>query len=468
MSLTQINRLNPRVHLEYSSSLQEDQIHIFVPIGNSRVLFKTLACYMVDSSKIRSLFDWSHKFIIPLQIGSQKFLVGQAEFLDAFCLSKEEMRRQEKVGDYALSKLIAHIDLISRSVHLIREESSLARDVITDPTTQKIIEVALKARHADFEMVFPEADPLFLMVRKNSFSQIDIALIQDRLGKGGYGTVYKTHLLGMEESTRVFAAKIALGPKKEAGVIIEKQNLLKAHQVESLLALQDKPIASIRSEGREVGFLGTYYKRGDLFDSIAEGSFVASGGISLPRALELSISLIDTLEVLQKNKHLLTDIKLENIFLKQNGRAVLGDLGSIFILTEDLETMSLSWYFSPNVLRSDYRKSVELLENVNCTSLPKEERLCHLRNLGKLSQKMQVFQMGVVLFSLCQGIEEESYPFKQERKWLLKKTEEEFLFSSLIPTELQVIICRMLAEEADYELSAVLEDLKSLRKEKPI
>ncbi len=240
----------------------------------------------------------------------------------------------------------------------------------------------------------------------------------------------------------------------------EIEDLRQLHRIQESLSIQDIPIGVIRCEGGIIGFLGTYYEKGDLFKSISGGMFVAEGGLSLLELFKIATPIITTLVKLQKRNIIPLDVKLENIFVDASNRAVLGDLGHFAVLAENLRQVDFRCSASRKFLVKDKQRLTDLEISISTMSPKTEDPMVFLNTYNELLKKVQVFEIGLVLFFLCEGLNSSKFPFFYDRQFGLTLKEEGIVFSQNIPTQIQSIISHMLDEDSQYALHEVLEDLQ--------
>ncbi len=450
--ITKAQATSDLVCLEFfSSSLSGDEVHIFAKIDQSLLLVKKMAC-RADRFAANWLFACCHDFHIPLQLGSQRVFLRARDCADILHLSEEEFLSTYQLHNiHQLFIERMHIDTsnVFRTVNLatsnIKEASFLNR---------RLKEVALTISHLDFELIFSEIDSPIAVLRKISYENLNIGYLE-KIEEGCCSIVYKTTILGR----KTFASKISFNSLGVSELKREIEDLRGLHRIQKALAIQDAPLGIIRYEGGFIGFLGTYYEKGDLFKNILEGMFLAREGLSLLQLFTMILPIITTLVELQKRKIVLLDVRLENIFCDARNRAVLGDLGHFAILAKNLTEVDFRFSLSRKILVKDQKQLTDLEISLGSTIVKTENQLFFLHTYNELLKKIQVFEMGLVLFFLCEGLDSSRFPFFDDEEFgLIKK--EEFVFSPNIPTQIQSIISRMLDEDSEYTLHEALEDLQ--------
>lgn len=439
----------------FSSSESGDEVHIFVKIDQSFLLVKKVAC-RVDRFAANWLFACCHDFHIPLQLGSQKVFLRARDCAGILDISEEEFLH----GYQAHSIHQIFIDRIYIGVSNIFRLVNSATSTVKGASflNRRLKEVALTVSHLDFELIFSKTDSPIAILRKTSYENLNIGYLE-KIGEGACGIVYKTTILGR----KTFASKISFNLEGVTELQREIEDLRGLHRIQKSLAIQDSPLAVIRSKGCVIGFLGTHYEKGDLFKNILEGMFLAREGLSLSQLFTIILPIITTLVELQKRKIVLLDVRLENIFYDACNRAVIGDLGHFAILAKNLIEVDFRFSLSRKILLKDQKRLTDLEASIGSTLPKTENQLFFLDTYNKLLRKIQVFEMGLVLFFLCEGLDLNRFPFFDEGEFGLIKKEEP-IFSPNIPTQIQSIISHMLHEDSQYALDEVLEDLRVFQK----
>lgn len=142
--------------------------------------------------------------------------------------------------------------------------------------------------------------------------------ILEKIGEGGFGTVYKAIDTTLD---RVVALKVLKQVLLAHPVLIERFR----REAKAAAALERLHIVSIYEVGEEQGcfYVAMTLVRGfDLRTRRRE-----TGGLAVPVALRIAAQVASALDYAHAQCVILRDVKSANILLDEDGRALLGDFG---------------------------------------------------------------------------------------------------------------------------------------------
>lgn len=452
----QIDSSSTSIRLEFFSSNQKTEIQVFACIDECSMLIQTLAC-KVNSLGWGWFYGYCSEFQIPLEFACHRTLVRADDCAAILEVSNIEVFQIAEEGN--LSRLIIH--KLSKKLKKTNAaiDSLLSDSFFSASKIEKIRELALTVSHLDFEVYQEETERFNFILRKRNLGTIDLGFFSHLIGKGNTGTVYKTHILGID---RVFALKIFSSKIEENTVKKQINDLMKLHQIGNRLSIQEAPLAIIRSKCRVVGFLGAFYEEGDFFEAIANRSFREVKQIPIRKTLEMINPIIETLLILQRENILLLDLSPENIFMLKNNRAVIGDYGCFATLHTNPDLVDFDFSVSFRILQKDTRKYQDLIRKIKNRLTKRQLRIAYLEELNQLLKKIQVFEVGILLFFALHGRDKDLFPFNIAKFGLEPKpSHSSIVFEDASAAAVQSIIFRMLESDSTYSLDQVLEDLKN-------
>lgn len=172
--------------------------------------------------------------------------------------------------------------------------------------------------------------------------------IQDRLGAGGMGVVYRAHDLRLERTVALKFAPLALGEDSQA-----KRRFLT--EAKAAAALEHVNVCAIHEIGEtEDGqpFIAMAYVQGESLRQL-----IARGPVPAPRALEIAIQLASALECAHARGVVHRDVKPANAMLGTDGIVKLVDFGVAKVvgstLTRTGATPGTMAYMSPEQVRGE-------------------------------------------------------------------------------------------------------------------
>jgi len=163
------------------------------------------------------------------------------------------------------------------------------------------------------------------------------------IGKGAFASVYRVKDCFDQ---REFALKLSNDKEKSRTYInneISKLHHLNKKEREEGQEYVTRLFAFFDLGINGSSLLTSLYQKGDLF------SLVGKKALSTKESLEFLKAMLDVLSFLKRHGVLHLDIKLENIFIKENGKYILGDFG-ISRVKEDRvpdKILGTPFYISP-------------------------------------------------------------------------------------------------------------------------
>lgn len=219
----------------------------------------------------------------------------------------------------------------------------------------------------------------------HSFEPIwDNWVIDDIIGSGSYGTVWKAHREDMYSRVRQYAAVKHISIPKEELKADEKSlfgstearklyydNMLRQLiiEIDAMISLRGKPNIVFYEEHKVVpkGENSGYdlFLRMELLKSLPQYLEEKNLRLTLDEVLRLGIDIANALEILQKQSFVHRDIKPDNIFVDPDGNFKLGDFGTARVLetTENASTkIGTPNYMAPEVFAgaAKYDQTVDI------------------------------------------------------------------------------------------------------------
>ncbi len=188
-------------------------------------------------------------------------------------------------------------------------------------------------------------------------------IVEELLGEGTFGKVYKIkrEYLGREQYAALKIIRISqnktlngfafsLDDKSFVDEIVSEIELMSKFKGNSnIVSYEDHRVVE-DPDGMGCSIL----IRMELLTPL--GVFLETNEVTAERAIKIGVDLCRALEVLSKHSIIHRDIKLENIFVSENGDFKLGDFGTARIIekTEDNRTKTGTYmYMAPEVLKSE-------------------------------------------------------------------------------------------------------------------
>ncbi len=171
------------------------------------------------------------------------------------------------------------------------------------------------------------------------------AVVKEKIGKGGMGSVYLGHHLTLDIPVAIKFLKPEYAKRSPDAV----ERFLK--EARAVAKLRHPNIVSVYNAGFEEGFyyMSMEYIEGRDLSEVLESPFQ----LSLKDALRLTCQVCDALNYAHKNNIVHRDIKPANIFIGEDGSAKVGDLGLAKDLEDDqnitqpMQAMGTPYYISP-------------------------------------------------------------------------------------------------------------------------
>eukprot|EP01098_Paradermamoeba_levis_P003127 TRINITY_DN1455_c0_g1_i1.p1 TRINITY_DN1455_c0_g1~~TRINITY_DN1455_c0_g1_i1.p1 ORF type:complete len:289 (+),score=55.59 TRINITY_DN1455_c0_g1_i1:281-1147(+) len=210
--------------------------------------------------------------------------------------------------------------------------------------------------------------------------------VQKIIGRGAEGIIsYATTPTGqpvaiktieVDNPTEDRGAVCATPPLAPSSPNLREKSFLSSLCHQNIITLHD----SIEEENK-IHLILEYASKGDLFDYI-----VSSGGrLKETEARTIFNQIVLGLEYLHQNHIIHKDIKLENIFLKEDNSIVIGDFGIAVHKHENFTLNSNS--NQKRLFGSIHYVAPEVLQKKNHQQLEKQD----------------VWSLGVILFAMCCG-----------------------------------------------------------------
>lgn len=171
------------------------------------------------------------------------------------------------------------------------------------------------------------------------------AVVKEKIGKGGMGSVYRGHHLTLDIPVAIKFLKPEYARRSPDAV----ERFLK--EARAVAKLRHPNIVSVYNAGFEEGFyfMSMELIKGRDLAEVLESPFQ----LSLKDALRLTCQVCDALHYAHKNNIVHRDIKPANIFIDEDGSAKVGDLGLAKDLEDDqnitqpMQAMGTPYYISP-------------------------------------------------------------------------------------------------------------------------
>ncbi|HLG42900.1 MAG TPA: protein kinase [Planctomycetota bacterium] len=175
-------------------------------------------------------------------------------------------------------------------------------------------------------------------------------ILIDRVGKGGYGEVFRARQLSMD---RLVALKI-LSPKATASKNFVERFFKEA---QSAAKLNHRAIIQAYDAGCANGLY--YFAMEFVPGETARDLVKKNGPFPEKRALEILLEVLDALSYIHKHRLIHRDIKPENFLITQDGRVKICDFG--LAKSEEVEdtgaregyTLGTPYYMSPEQISGD-------------------------------------------------------------------------------------------------------------------
>lgn len=187
--------------------------------------------------------------------------------------------------------------------------------------------------------------------------------ITEKLGEGTFGKVYKIKreylgreqfaalkVINVSQNKTVNSLVFSLDDKSFVDEIVSEIELMSKFKGNSTIVSYEDHRVIENSDGS--GW--TILIRMELLTPLSD--YLIVNEISSEKAIKIGIDICTALEMLNEHKIIHRDIKLENIFVSENGNFKLGDFGTARIIekTEDNRTRTGTYmYMAPEVLKSE-------------------------------------------------------------------------------------------------------------------
>ena len=259
-------------------------------------------------------------------------------------------------------------------------------------------------------------------------------MIQEKLGEGGMGVVYKAQDLQLQ---RPVALKFL--PPHVVDHPEEKERFI--HEAQAASALNHPNVTTIYEIGESPQglFIAMEYVEGKTLKQIAEKEEP-----SLKRILDIAIQICEGLNAAHKKEIIHRDIKSDNIMVTADGQVKIMDFGLAKLkgatkITEARSTLGTAAYMSPEQASGE-----------------------------EIDSRSDIFSFGAVLYELITG----RLPFKGEHHAaiiysILNETPEPLIrYRANVPQGLQRVVEKALEKDREERYQHIDDLLADLRKER--
>ncbi|CAD8094116.1 unnamed protein product [Paramecium primaurelia] len=229
--------------------------------------------------------------------------------------------------------------------------------------------------------------------------------LQTQLGSGSFGTVYQVLDL---RTNKYYACKII------------SKGLLYKYNAESMIRQEIK----IQSTLNHKNILKVYHSFEDNQNIYIISEFCSGGSLQTPKTpfqekdvFNICISILGALDCLHQNKIIHRDLKLENIFLHEDGTYKLGDFGwATYIDKVEPILCGTTEYMPPEVVLKQYH-----------------------------DYKVDCYSLGALIYILLHT----HFPFQADSQpdLIAKITSQEVIVNSNINEDLQILIQALLTKD---------------------
>ena len=156
-------------------------------------------------------------------------------------------------------------------------------------------------------------------------ARIDVWVVDSILGQGGMGSVYRCHnqdVPGFQAAVKV----LSLRDEKASGRLSREANILRKLDHPSIVKVWDYWLTT-----------SPPYMVMDLVEGERLSAVIRRGGLSMHRAIGLTVQIADALDYAHLRGVWHRDIKPSNILIQVGGRATLVDFG-IALMSTDAQT----------------------------------------------------------------------------------------------------------------------------------
>ena len=181
--------------------------------------------------------------------------------------------------------------------------------------------------------------------------QIDDYQIQERIGEGGMGVVYRAHQISINRD--VALKLIRLDPEADTGEAFQLRFEREAHIIASLEHIHILPVYGYGVVG-QVAYLAMRWLRGGTLTDL-----LSAGPLSMDRAAQLFDQVADGLNYAHHKAIIHRDLKPSNILLDDVGNAYLSDFGLAKLLSSSVDLtksggiLGTPRYMAPETLRGE-------------------------------------------------------------------------------------------------------------------
>lgn len=212
--------------------------------------------------------------------------------------------------------------------------------------------------------------------------------IQEKLGEGGMGAVYKAHDTRL---LRTVAIKILLPHL----VTDEKRRHRFSHEAQAASALNHPNICTIHDIGDEnnIHFIVMEYIDGLTLREILQNK----GALPENEVIKIAVQVCDALVAAHARRIIHRDIKPENIMISQEGHVKITDFGLAILLNNQNIEQNITNPPVANSTKSSLLSSISTFQGTVCYMSPEQ-----IEN-KTIDSRTDIFALGIVLYEMAYG-----------------------------------------------------------------
>lgn len=267
-----------------------------------------------------------------------------------------------------------------------------------------------KFRPANLDVVTMEG-PTTMRFSASSFENLKT------IGVGKESTIYSAQCLKLGGATvaiKVYLKSRTSAPKLRA---IKREASLMQYMLKKSVNSITRFFGAFTDE-EHICIVMEYCPRGDLLELL----LAEDRAFSEPRVAHVAVSLLSTLQRMHKLHLIHRDVKLENIFITNDGELKLGDFGLTMSTRQEtaISPVGTSEYMAPEVVRLP---RVELVTS----------GIADLRSITPCTSAVDIWALGITLYELLSGHLPYEMRDKAEMKEAILRGELRPLPSSISP-----------------------------------